>query len=224
MYSVVLCWPHLRPYNTHELAFRYKKCVFLGYSPIHKGVKCLDVSIGRVYISRDVVFDESVYPFASLHPNGRALLKKELLLLPPHLQNIDHGGDNCTNSTDDPTSGTTSPCVQDHAAEIGAEIGAENDQNFEENELILHVPEEDGAGAEHEADPASPGTPVRQDSSDRARGSALDRALGRIRLRQSGIATSSPAGSASRLTRGSVKATAAETASPGSGSPPRMHP
>ena len=45
------CWPNLRPYNTRKLAFRSKKCVFLRYSPIHKGVKCLDVSIGRVCIS-----------------------------------------------------------------------------------------------------------------------------------------------------------------------------
>ena len=105
------CWPNLCPYNTCKLAFHTKKCVFLGYSPIQKGVKCLDVSTGRVYISRDVVFDESVYPFASLHPNAGALLKKELLLLPPQPQNIDHGGDNCTNPTDDPTSGTMSTCV-----------------------------------------------------------------------------------------------------------------
>jgi hypothetical protein len=49
---------------------------------IHKGVKCLDVSTGRVYISRDVIFDENVFPFAALHPNAGALLKKEILLLP----------------------------------------------------------------------------------------------------------------------------------------------
>lgn len=28
--------------------------VFLGYSNMHKGFKCLDISTGRVYISRDV--------------------------------------------------------------------------------------------------------------------------------------------------------------------------
>ena len=125
------------------------------------------MSTGRVYISRDVVFDESIYPFESLHSNAGALLNKEILLLPPHLQNIDHGGDNCTNPTDDYTSGTVPLRMQDHAAEIGSP----NDQNFEENDLVLHVPEEDGIGAEHEADPASPGTHVRQAASDRARGS-----------------------------------------------------
>ena len=59
--------------------------MFLGYSPRHKGVKCLEVSIGHVYISRDVVFDENVFPFASLHPNAVALLRKEILLLPQNL-------------------------------------------------------------------------------------------------------------------------------------------
>jgi histone deacetylase 1/2 len=41
------CWPNLRPYNKRKLAFRSKRCVFLGYSPLHKGFKCLDVSTGH---------------------------------------------------------------------------------------------------------------------------------------------------------------------------------
>lgn len=52
---------------------------------MHKGYKCLDITSGRVYISRDVVFDEQVFPFSTLHPNAGAQLRKELVLLPSHL-------------------------------------------------------------------------------------------------------------------------------------------
>jgi hypothetical protein len=76
------CWPNLRPYNTRKLAFRSTRCAFLGYSPMHKGYKCLDISTGRIYISRDVVFDEDVFPFAELHSNAGARLRTEINLLP----------------------------------------------------------------------------------------------------------------------------------------------
>jgi hypothetical protein len=109
------CWPNLRPYNKRKLAFRSKQCVFLGYSPRHKGVKCLDIATGRVYVSRDVVFDEAVFPFQNLHPNVGALLRKEILLLDPLLHNFKLGDahDNDSNmantSTTDPA--PSSSCV-----------------------------------------------------------------------------------------------------------------
>jgi hypothetical protein len=81
----------MRPYNTHKLKFRSKRCVFLGYSNVHKGFKCLDVAEGRVYISRDVVFDENIFPFQELHPNAGARLRKEILLLSPNLLNPSSG-------------------------------------------------------------------------------------------------------------------------------------
>jgi hypothetical protein len=61
--------------------------VFLGYSPIHKGFKCLDIPTGHVYISRDVIFDKNVFPFANLHCNAGARLRSEVLLLPSTLLN-----------------------------------------------------------------------------------------------------------------------------------------
>jgi hypothetical protein len=84
------CWPHLRPYNARKLEFRSKRYVFLGYSSCHKGYKCLDVATGRIYISQDVVFDESDFPFSQLHSNAGAQLRAENLLLPPSLHNF-HG-------------------------------------------------------------------------------------------------------------------------------------
>ncbi|WVZ51377.1 hypothetical protein U9M48_002529 [Paspalum notatum var. saurae] len=81
------CWPNLRPYNHHKLQFRSLQCVFLGYSPIHKRFKCLNPSSGRVYISCDVTFDESVFPFQNMHPNAGQRLQSEISILSPSLLN-----------------------------------------------------------------------------------------------------------------------------------------
>ncbi|KAG8473223.1 hypothetical protein CXB51_035172 [Gossypium anomalum] len=59
------CYPYLRPFNTHKLQCRSRPCVFLGYSSIHKGYKCMD-DTGKLFVSRHVVFDEAVFPFATL--------------------------------------------------------------------------------------------------------------------------------------------------------------
>jgi hypothetical protein len=64
-----VCWPHLRPYNKHKLDFLSKPCIFLGYSSLHKGYKCLNKNSGHIYISRDVTFDESVFPLKNPSSN-----------------------------------------------------------------------------------------------------------------------------------------------------------
>ncbi|POO00746.1 hypothetical protein TorRG33x02_033770, partial [Trema orientale] len=53
------------PYNSHKLAFRSSKCLFLGYSSAHKGYMCLHPT-GRVYISHNVVFNELDFPYSEL--------------------------------------------------------------------------------------------------------------------------------------------------------------
>lgn len=98
------CWPNLRPYNNHKLQFCSKQCAFLRYSHLHKGFKCLDISTGRVYIFRDVIFDENVFPFSQLHSNAGARLRAEISLLPsslvPHCtdQGGEHGIDHMLNT------------------------------------------------------------------------------------------------------------------------------
>jgi hypothetical protein len=43
-------------------------------------------------VSRDVIFDEDVFPFASVHKNAGARLRHEISLLPEHLLSSHHGG------------------------------------------------------------------------------------------------------------------------------------
>jgi hypothetical protein len=55
------------------------------YNNLCKGYKCLDVPSGRVYISRDVIFDESVFLFSKLNPNDGAQVRNDISLLHPTL-------------------------------------------------------------------------------------------------------------------------------------------
>ncbi len=66
-----LCFPLLRPYNTHKLQFRSLPCVFLGYCHTKKGYKCLHIPTNKIYVSRNVRFDETTFPFATAtHPDS----------------------------------------------------------------------------------------------------------------------------------------------------------
>jgi hypothetical protein len=76
------CWPNLLPYNANKLQFRTIRCTFLGYSNLYKRFKCLDIASGCVYVFRDVVFDESIFPFAQLHPTAGVCYTSDVLLLP----------------------------------------------------------------------------------------------------------------------------------------------
>lgn len=79
------CYPLLRPYNNHKLQFRSQQYVFLGYNTNRKGYKCLHVSSGRIYISRHVIFDENLFPFASkgTQPPSVSCSSISLLSSPP---------------------------------------------------------------------------------------------------------------------------------------------
>jgi histone deacetylase 1/2 len=64
------CYPNLTSTTPHKLAPRSTLCAFLGYSPDHKGYRCLDLTSNRVIISRHVVFDETTFLFSLPTPSG----------------------------------------------------------------------------------------------------------------------------------------------------------
>lgn len=61
-----LCFPYLRPYNNHKLSLRSSPCLFLGYSNLHKGYKCLDSS-GRLLFPDMFSLMNLHFPMPQLH-------------------------------------------------------------------------------------------------------------------------------------------------------------
>ena len=80
------CWPNLYPYNSNKLQPRSIQCVFLGYSIRHKGYKCFHVPSSRLYISRDVVFQESLFLFQI--PNSSLTTHGSQNPIPPNQSSI----------------------------------------------------------------------------------------------------------------------------------------
>ena len=108
------CYPYLRHYAMSKLDSRSERCVFLSYSAFHHGYRCLSMTSGRIFISRDVVFTETHYPFADkLYvpsssqesiPSVRGILGSsplEVPLQPPTLTHLDspHMNTNSANTS-----------------------------------------------------------------------------------------------------------------------------
>jgi hypothetical protein len=57
------CFVHVQPKDRDKFDPRSIKSVFLGYSSTQKGYKCYDVKNRKMFVSRDVRFDESNFFF-----------------------------------------------------------------------------------------------------------------------------------------------------------------
>lgn len=61
------CFPTLRDYAANKFDPKSLQCVFIGYNEKYKGYRCLFPPTGRVYISRHVIFDETIFLFTTLY-------------------------------------------------------------------------------------------------------------------------------------------------------------
>ncbi|KAJ4762199.1 Gag/pol [Rhynchospora pubera] len=94
-----LCFPLTRPYNSHKLELRSLPCVFLGYSSSQKGYRCLHLDTNKIFVSRNVVFDEINFPFQKIAkgtaPNLTKQLSNEFSILPLQIINSTQAQQSC---------------------------------------------------------------------------------------------------------------------------------
>ena len=81
-----LCYAHNQRKNGDKFASRSKKCVFIGYPYGKKGWELFDLKTKEIFVSRDVKFFETKYPFLLvLLPEKMFFLKigavKKLLMM-----------------------------------------------------------------------------------------------------------------------------------------------
>ena len=65
-----MCYPYLRHYATTKLDSQSEHCAFIGYRAFHHGYRCISMTSSRLYISRDVIFTETVYSFGDKSTNN----------------------------------------------------------------------------------------------------------------------------------------------------------
>ena len=67
-----LCYVHQHLRKKDKFDSRSKKCIFVGYPFGKKGWKVYDLETGEIFVSRDVVFCEQIFPhFTHEEPNNR---------------------------------------------------------------------------------------------------------------------------------------------------------
>ena len=58
-----LCYAHNHDKHRDKFSTRAHRCIFLGYSHGQKGYKVYDLEREKVFVSRDVIFYETEFPF-----------------------------------------------------------------------------------------------------------------------------------------------------------------
>ena len=135
------CFPFLKDYNKQKFSFHTSKCVFIGYSFLHKGYKCLHPS-GKVYISSHVLFDEIFFLYPSLFNHYSSQLNTsasqynhlQIYSLPTSNNNLN------TFAADAPGNDLISPCLDTNASFNSPNTSHISPSSTTQNEHTFHCP------------------------------------------------------------------------------------
>jgi len=77
------CFPLLKPYNSNKLQPKTSTCIFLEYTGQYEGYICFSIRTNYFFVTRHVLFDESMFPYSSVIPTSPCLHPTMFPLISP---------------------------------------------------------------------------------------------------------------------------------------------
>ncbi|KAJ8645102.1 hypothetical protein MRB53_006850 [Persea americana] len=91
-----LCYVHDRNRDKDKFASRSRKCIFVGYPFGKKGWRLYDLERGDFFVSRDVVFIETEFPYTDTNVSDSSLPKNDVTdMYVDDEQQASHSGEDC---------------------------------------------------------------------------------------------------------------------------------
>lgn len=140
-----LCFLYLRDHMDNKLDPHSLPCIFLGYSDMYKGYRCLHIASQKVYFSRHVVFHEDQFPFqngysSDLFPSIAATQFSEFLTVSSHISNKDPTTSHIVGLSSDAIHMSSETKLSDANHTGNETVGVPNDDTHSVAHTLAHSP------------------------------------------------------------------------------------